>query len=283
MRGSGSSSSWGCGARSAWWPAFPWTASPGWRWVSRWRRQHRQKGPVPDDWPDAERRAPARSTPGYAVRAPLAEWLRSEATRAADDLGRYRILDVGCGPKPYLPFFEPHASEYVGVDVANPAAEVEGTVESLPVPDASFEVVLCTQVLEHAEDPPRAVAELRRVVAPGGRVLASTHGVQVYHPNPDDYWRWTHVGLRRLFEDNGDWASVRVTPAGGTAACVAMVVGIYADLALRKARLGLVGRGTVWMLNTAAAAVDRRSTRLREPGPGTLFANYHVVAEAPRA
>jgi SAM-dependent methyltransferase len=237
---------------------------------------------MPEPWPGAGHRDPPRSLPTYAVRAPLAAWLRSEAARAASDFSRYRVLDVGCGPKPYYPFFQPYADEYVGVDVANPSADLEGSVEALPVPDGTFELVLCTQVLEHAENPGHAVAELRRAVAPGGRVLASTHGVQVYHPNPDDYWRWTHVGLQRLFDENGDWASVTVIPASGTAACVGMVVGIYVDLALRKAHLRPVARATVWALNRTAEAIDGHSTRAREPRAGALFANYHVVAEAPR-
>src|ERR687886_645662 len=133
----------------------------------------------------------------------------------------YRVLDVGCGVKPYYPFFEPYASEYVGVDVVeNPAADLQGAVESLPVADASFDLVLCIQVLEHADDPVRAVRELRRVVAPGGAVLASTHGVQVYHPAPVDLWRWTHAGLDRLFRQNADWSSLSVRPSSGTTACL---------------------------------------------------------------
>jgi SAM-dependent methyltransferase len=233
-------------------------------------------------WPGEGRRSVPLSSPTYAVRAPLARWLREEAETAARQLGRYRVLDVGCGVKPYYPFFEPHASEYLGVDVGNAAAELEGTVEHLPVPDGSFDIVLCTQVLEHASDPALAVSELHRVVAPGGRVLASTHGVQVYHPNPDDFWRWTHAGLEKLFTDNGTWASVVVRPASGSAACVGMIVSVYADTGLRKARLAPLARGIVWAVNGTARAVDRRVERLREPGPGTLFANYHVVAEKAR-
>jgi SAM-dependent methyltransferase len=234
------------------------------------------------DWPEAERRAPPLSSPTYAVRGPLARWLEQEAARAGRDFPACRVLDVGCGRKPYYPFFAPFADAYVGVDVVdNPYADVTGTAEALPVADASFDVVLCTQALEHCPDPAGAVRELARVVAPGGRVLASTHGVQVYHPSPEDYWRFTHAGLERLFRENGAWGNVTVLPASGTAACLAMLVSIYVDLACRKARVAWLGRAFAWLANTGARALDRHVRVLREPVAGTLFANLHVVAEAP--
>ena len=215
------------------------------------------------------------SSSTWAVRSPLAAWLEDEAGRGES----YRLLDVGCGPKPYYPFFAEHASEYVGVDVVeNPVAELRGSVEALPVEDASFDVVLCTQVLEHCDDPAQAVRELRRVTAPGGRVLASTHGVQVYHPSPEDYWRWTHAGLRRLFTENASWQSVEVRPGAGTASCLAMLLGVYTEIAFRRARLPQLAGGPVWLFNRAAGALDRRVELLREPRPGSLTANFHVVA-----
>jgi SAM-dependent methyltransferase len=226
---------------------------------------------------------PPRSMPTYAVRAPLVRWLREEAERAHADLGRYRVLDVGCGAMPYRSLFAPHADAYVGVDpVDNPLAELKGPIEDLPVEDGSFDVVLCNQVLEHCDDPRRAVSELRRVTAPGGRVLVSTHGVMAYHPSPTDYWRWTHAGLEKLFAENAAWASVRVTPASGTTACLGMMVSVYLDLAFRRLRARGLARPLVAGINTLAGLVDSTSARLREPGPGTLFANFHVVAEAPR-
>jgi len=229
-------------------------------------------------WPEPERRDPRRSMPTWAVRGPLAEWLRAEAHFAAGR-ERCRVLDVGCGPKPYYPFFAEVAHSYVGVDVQNPAAELEGTVESIPADDGAFDIVLCTQVLEHAADPAAAVRELRRVTAPGGRVLASTHGVQVYHPNPDDYWRWTHRGLEKLFSENGTWSSVVVTPGSGTAACIGMLINVYASLALERLRAPAASRAFAAVVNRLAAGMDARSARLRGPGPGSLHANYHVVAE----
>jgi SAM-dependent methyltransferase len=229
--------------------------------------------------PGEGRRNPRLRSPTYAVRAPLARWLRDEAELACARPQKPRLLDVGCGARPYEPFFTGAVSEYVGVDVANPAADLEGTVESLPVPDGSFDIVLCTQTLEHADDPGRAVRELRRVVAPRGRVLASTHGVQVYHPNPDDYWRWTHAGLQRLFGENGSWSSVTVTPGSGTAACIGMLVATYIDLFAKRARLRRGARPLVAAVNATARALDHRAASLQSPRPGTVFANYHVVAE----
>lgn len=227
-------------------------------------------------WPGAERRDPPRSSSTWVVRHALARWLRAEASSLPPRSAR--ILDVGCGVKPYYPFFAGAALEYVGVDVVeNPAADLLGSVEELPVPDGSFDVVLCTQVLEHSDDPARAVAELRRVTAPGGRVLASTHGVQVYHPSPVDYWRWTHEGLRLLFERNGDWSSLTVSPAAGTGAALAMLLGTYVEIALRRTPLA---RAPVALLNRAGSALDARSARLREPVPGSLIPNLHVVAVA---
>ena len=220
--------------------------------------------------------------PTYAVREPLVRWLAEEARRAGTDLGPYRLLDVGCGTMPYRPLFAAHASTYVGVDpIANPLADLQGAIEALPVDDASFDVVLCAQVLEHADDPAQGVRELHRATSPGGRVLVSTHGTMVYHPNPVDLWRWTHAGLERLFADNGDWASVRVTAASGSTACVAMLASIYLDHILRRAHVAPLSRPFVSIMNRTAAALDRRVDVLREPRPGTIAANYHVVAEKP--
>lgn len=237
--------------------------------------------PEPDHWPAAARRRPSRGEPTWAIRAALATWLKDEAAAAARAFdGRpYRVLDVGCGVKPYYPFFQPYAGEYVGIDPQYPDADLQGTVEDMPVPDESFDVVICTQVLEHCPDPDRAVSELRRVTAPGGRVLASTHGVMVYHPNPDDLWRWTHTGLQRLFERNGSWERITITPNAGTASCVATILATYANLLGERAHVPPLGRGVVRLLNRIGPLLDRSSSLLRDPIPGSLFSNYHVLAE----
>ena len=225
-------------------------------------------------WPGRQHREPARTNISWAIRAPLAAWLRDEGRGAAGK----RVLDVGCGQKPYYPFFA-DAAEYIGVDVIQtPGADLIGPIEALAVESDGFDIVLCTQVLEHADDPAAAVRELHRVAAPGGRVLASTHGVAAFHPNPNDYWRWTHTGLHRLFEANGEWASVDVKAGAGTTATLALLFGRYLHLFARRVHLTPLAVPVIGALNAAAAALDARVSMLREPVPGALFANFHVTA-----
>ena len=111
-------------------------------------------------------------------------------------------------------------------------------------------------------------------------MLASTHGVYPYHPNPEDLWRWTHDGLARLFGENGRWSSVAVRPGAGTAATVTMLVAHVVDLLFKRLRARPLGTPLVAGLNAAGEALDRAMPLLREPVAGSLNANYHVEALA---
>jgi SAM-dependent methyltransferase len=214
------------------------------------------------------RLSPSRASVQYAVRKPLVDWLRTQ------EVADRRVLDVGCGDRPYRELFP----DAVGFDVpGNPHADLHGSIDAIPVEDASFDVVLCLQVLEHVPDPAAAVRELRRVVRPGGRVLLTTHGVYPFHPNPDDLWRWTHQGLERLFLTNGEWASVTVRPGAGTVSTVAMLVAHVLDLGLKRAHVRPLGVPFVAALNAVGEGLDRIVPPLV---PGTLHANYHVEAVA---
>jgi SAM-dependent methyltransferase len=209
---------------------------------------------------------PRMTSAQYAVRRPLVDWLRSF------DVADAEVLDVGCGDRPYAQLF-PSA---VGFDIpGNPHADLHGSLESIPVGDASFDVVLCLQVLEHVPDPAAAVRELHRVVKPGGRVLLSTHGIYPFHPNPDDLWRWTHQGLERVFLTNGEWTSVSVQAGAGTASTVAMLVAHVLDLACKRAHARPAALPLIAGLNAAGRTLDGLVPPL---APGTLHANYHVEA-----
>jgi SAM-dependent methyltransferase len=224
--------------------------------------------------PVSDRMNPRRTSPIYAVRRPLVDWL------GAQDFSGLRIIDVGCGDRPYESLLR-GASDVIGFDVpGNSSADLHGSIDAIPVDDAAFDVVLCLQVLEHVEDPAAAVRELHRIVTPGGRVFLSTHGIYPYHPNPVDLWRWTHAGLELLFRDNGPWESVSVRAGAGTAATLAMLLAHVTDLLFKRVGLRPLGLPLVAGLNTAGPALDRAIPQLRQLVPGALNANFHVEAVA---
>ena len=135
---------------------------------------------------------------------------------------KLKIIDIGCGDRPYLKLLKRWVKMYVGVDISD-EADVVAPAEHLPFPDASFDLALCFQVLEHAENPQKAVQEMKRIVKKGGFVLASTHGVWNHHPFPHDYYRWTHEGLKKLFED---FSEVKVKPNLNSYSSVIQIINI---------------------------------------------------------
>lgn len=115
-----------------------------------------------------------------------------------------RVLDFGCADSRYRGLL-PLGAVLVGADLpGNPAADIALRPDgSVAVEDGTFDAVLSTQVLEHVADAAAYIAECRRVLRPGGRLLLSTHGLMWHHPDPVDYWRWTADGLRRQIERGG--------------------------------------------------------------------------------
>jgi SAM-dependent methyltransferase len=107
------------------------------------------------------------------------------------------VLDYGCADLPYRRFF-PDDVEYVAADLpGNPQATLALNPDAtVPLESGSIDAVLSTQVLEHVTDPALYLSECHRVLRPGGRLLLSTHGTFVYHPDPVDLWRWTCAGLQ---------------------------------------------------------------------------------------
>ncbi len=138
-------------------------------------------------------------------------WPQEERIFDRHPLGDAAVLDVGCGTGELtarLAAKYPRAS-LVGVDLEEPhlerararCAELGARVRfevadalALPYGDASFDFVVCRHVIQAVPDPARVLAEIRRVLRPGGRVhlIAEDYGMLWCHPaelNPDDFWQ----------------------------------------------------------------------------------------------
>lgn len=137
------------------------------------------------------------------------------------------VLDVGCGAQPYRPLLHP-ADRYVAIDTADAQAHfgyhapdtTYFTGDVWPVPDATVDLVLCTETLEHVREPGLFLAEAARVTRIGGAILLTVPFSARWHFIPHDYWRFTPSSLRDLLEHNG-FADVAVYARGDqvTVAC----------------------------------------------------------------
>jgi SAM-dependent methyltransferase len=122
---------------------------------------------------------------------------------ACQEFVRGRLLDVGCGRKPYQNTYFAMASSYVGVDPQSAEADIRASALNLPIEDESFDTVVSTEVLEHVPDPLRALREMFRVLKPGGHLILSAPMYWPRHEIPHDYFRYPYDGLLHLLKSSG--------------------------------------------------------------------------------
>lgn len=108
------------------------------------------------------------------------------------------VLDVGSGGSSYDRLFPNRITVDIDPD-RHP--QIVADASNLPFKDGEFKIVICTEMLEHVENPFLVEEELRRVVALGGRLILTTRFVYPLHDTPHDYWRFTKYGLLRLFKN----------------------------------------------------------------------------------
>ena len=109
-----------------------------------------------------------------------------------------RVLDIGSGGSSYHRFFPNRLT--VDIDPER-KPEIVADAAQMPFKDSEFEVVLCTEMLEHVKNPFDVEREIRRVTKKGGKLILSTRFVFPLHDTPYDYFRFTKYGLREIFKE----------------------------------------------------------------------------------
>ena len=209
--------------------------------------------------------------------------LRTAMENAAP-FARGRLLDVGCGDKPYEKLLAPHVTSYLGAEYrdtfessANAAkgrADVIYTGKTLPFGEGEFDTVLCNQVAEHVPEPGAFIEDLVRVLKVGGCLILTVPFAFRIHAAPNDFHRFTrhaleyyanknHLHVERLDSRGGFWSVV------GQKLC--------SKIALRGARLGeaiqenaalgyeraISQQPRYWAIPAAAATIVAVSTAAR--------------------
>ena len=110
-----------------------------------------------------------------------------------------KVLDVGAQYCPYYPLFQNKCESYTSLDVLDtPIVDIVCNAEEMQLDDCCFDLVLCTQVLEHVQNPQRVVDECYRVLKPGGLLIATAPSIFPEHGYPGDFWRFMPDGFRYL-------------------------------------------------------------------------------------
>jgi SAM-dependent methyltransferase len=125
---------------------------------------------------------------------------------AVNKYAKGRVLDIGCGNKPYEPMFEGKITEYIGCDIVQSSdskVDVVSEATKIPLPDATFDTVFSTQTLEHVAEHQLMLNEAFRLLKPGGHLILSAPMYWHLHEEPYDFFRFTRYGFEHIFQKAG--------------------------------------------------------------------------------
>jgi SAM-dependent methyltransferase len=128
------------------------------------------------------------------------------------------LLDLGCGVKPFYSLYSEFAEHSVGIDVAasphgTQTADIVYDGKTIPFAENTFDIVFCTEVMEHVPEPLAFLEEIYRVLKPGGKVIMTTPFLVPLHEEPYDFFRYTKHGIKHLFTKTG-FDEIRIQPFG---------------------------------------------------------------------
>jgi len=149
-------------------------------------------------------------------------WVKSQAAKIPEGS---RVLDVGAGSAPYRNLFA-HC-EYKTHDFAKLESEqlldksgysgidYVSDILSIPVRDASFDAILCTEVLEHVPRPIDATHELARILKPGGKLILTAPLGSGLHQEPFHFYGGYTPHWYKKFLPEAGFENIVVEPSGG--------------------------------------------------------------------
>ena len=169
----------------------------------------------------------------------LNQALTGHLNRYGECLRGTKVLDFGCGERPFESFFSRFSAQTVACDLQQNrfgTVDVVLTREAskLPFESGTFDVVCLFDVLEHVEDDLALLAELRRILKDGGLLLLSVPFMYRFHEIPHDYRRYTPTGLKYVLAKCG-FDVQEVQPMGSAI--------FVADTVLRETTSKFLSRG----------------------------------------
>ncbi|MBN2118086.1 MAG: class I SAM-dependent methyltransferase [Anaerolineales bacterium] len=127
--------------------------------------------------------------------------------REVKSFARGTMLDLGCGTRRYELIFRESVDLYIGLDWPESTdrafPDVIGDAMNIPFRDASVDVVLATELMEHLPSPQNFLLEVARILREKGTLILSVPFMEPIHEEPRDYYRFTPFSLRLLLAEHG--------------------------------------------------------------------------------
>jgi SAM-dependent methyltransferase len=200
----------------------------------------------------SDRLAPSLSQYDYLILSRLRESVSALIRRCSAPASGACALDLGASESPYRSLLEESGYIVKTLDIdQSRGADFKGTVEATGLPDDSFDLVLCTEVLEHSLNPWQGIQEIRRILKPSGFLIVSAPHVWFYHPHPTDHWRFTQEGLVHLCRMGGLQPEA-LFAQGGSAVALLQITNF-----LLYGLLGRLGTPFYFATNLVARSLDR--------------------------
>jgi len=213
------------------------------------------------------------------------QWLsrRTLASKLQEILPRLqgRVLDVGCGHKPYNPWLNSKNTRVIGLDVTtNSKADlIVNDQQNWPFASLSFDAVICTQVLEHVSDLDKTLNEIERVLNVGGWLIVSVPFIYNVHGGTGDYRRLSLEGMRTLFEPK--YQLLQLDGCGGVGTALGILWLNWIETSTNRWRMTRFLKGVLFPLwvslsfgtNAAAFFLDKLDRTM------SFYTNVLVVAQ----
>lgn len=149
-----------------------------------------------------------------------AELILRQFVTALEEYAHGDLADLGCGNAPLAGIYLPLVDSAIWADwheSRHREVELDSHVDlnsQLPFPDATFDTILLSTVLEHLAEPDLLFSELSRILRPGGNIIISAPFYCWIHEEPYDYYRFTRFALERFGLKNG-LRMAKITESGG--------------------------------------------------------------------
>jgi SAM-dependent methyltransferase len=142
----------------------------------------------------------AVSAGSILITALVADWY----ARHIPQFARGTLLELGCGKMPFFQLYRPHVREIICTDWpstlhGNQHVDFVSDLNvGVPVSDSAVDTVIASDVLEHLYKPGQLLAEIFRVLRPGGFAFVNVPFLYWTHEAPHDYFRYTRFALSRM-------------------------------------------------------------------------------------